>query len=855
MPSATIVPLRLLLLAGTVLVASLGLAITEQASAGTTGDLSWSDNGTSVTITGCDGPCALTLEIPATIDTGDNGILPVTSISGEGFQSSGVTSITFALPSNLTSIGGNAFRGSHLNSIALPEGLVSIANEAFYGTRLTTIAIPSTVTDLSATGFSNVPGLASFTVANTNPAYKSVDGVLFNKAGTTLIQYPAGDTSRSEYTVPAGVTTLGDYAFLGAPNLTSIALPSSVAGIGDGAFDDVPLTDFDVDAANATYKDVDGVLFDKAGTTLLRYPVARAGSSYTVPSSVTTIGNSGFRGASLTSIDLALATNLTTIGDAAFQVPITSIDLPNTVTSIGDQAFRASGLTSIRIPGSVTHLGAGAFWEAERLATITFDAPSSLTSISDNTFQQAIGLTSIVIPSSVTSIGGGAFGNTTSLASVTFAASSDLRTVGEYSFAGTPLLTTITLPDTVTSIGSNAFQNSGVATVTLPSNPEFTMISNSLFEGATTLTGITVPDSVTRIGYSAFKGTTALSTAVIGGNVQRIDASAFQNSGLTSIRLPQSLTTLGDLSLQMPNLAAVEFLGDAPGRAEDDDGSTGLIFGDLVGAGAVEPGATPTVYRFANATGWPDISLPFQGRPQALLVALLPPTAVVATAGIASATIDITAPTRGLTPDGYIVTAVQDGNKTCTIAAPATSCTIAGLAVGTTYTFTARSTTTSPSLTSEPSAASNAITPLASPASAPSSAPTSTAPAMQPARLPASSSVTATSIATTFVAPGPGIVTQRGTTTGLRRHERAAGTAVCSSRLTILEAGRVTMVCRLSNAARRARLQRALTVTLTTTFTPTSGTPMVLTKTIRLARTPLPKTPTPPSTAPSSVTG
>lgn len=834
------------------LVASLGLAITEQASAGTTGDLRWSDNGTSVTITGCAAtPCASTIVIPATINTGDNGILPVTSIGGEGFQSSGVTSIAFALPSNLTSIGDNAFRGSHLNSIALPERLVSIANEAFYGTRLTTIAIPSTVTDLSPTGFSNVPGLASFTVANTNPAYKSVDGVLFNKAGTTLIQYPAGDTSRPEYTVPAGVTTLGDYAFLGAQNLTSIALPSTVTAIGATAFSGAGLASITVDDSNPTYRSSGGVLFNQAGTTLLLYPASRLGATYAVPAGVTTIGDYAFAGAqNLTSIDLSLTTNLTTIGDSAFQLGITSIALPDTVTTIGSNAFRGSPLTSIAIPASVTHIGASAFFEAELLTTVSFAETSRLTSISGNLFQQARGLTSIVIPSSVTSIGGGAFGGATSLASVTFAAASDLRTVGEYSFAGTPLLTTITLPNTVTSIGSNAFQNSGVATVMLPSNPEFTTISNSLFEGATTLTGITVPDSVTRIGYSAFMGTTALSTAVIGGNVQRIDASAFRNSGLTSIRLPQSLTTLGDLSLQMPNLATVEFLGDVPGRAEDDEGSTGLIFDD-----PETPGDAPTVYRFANATGWPDINLPFQGRPQALLVALLPPTAVVATAGIGSASIDITAPSRGLTPDGYIVTAVQDGNKTCTIAAPATSCTIAGLAAGTTYTFTARSTTTSPSLTSEPSAASNAITPLASPASAPSSAPTSTAPAMQPARLPASSSVTATSIATTFVAPGPGIVTQRGTTTGLRRHERATGTAICTSRLTILEAGRVTMVCRLSNAARRARSQRALTVTLTTTFTPTSGTPMISTKTIRLARTPLPKTPTPPRTAPSSVTG
>ena len=67
-----------------------------------------------------------------------------------------------------------------------------------------------------------------------NSVYSSVDGVLFNKSQTTLIQYPGAKPEA--YTIPNSVTSIGDYAFSGCTSLTSVTIPNSVTSIGDSAF-------------------------------------------------------------------------------------------------------------------------------------------------------------------------------------------------------------------------------------------------------------------------------------------------------------------------------------------------------------------------------------------------------------------------------------------------------------------------------------------------------------------------------------------------------------------------------------------------------------------------------------------
>jgi hypothetical protein len=122
--------------------------------------------------------------------------------------------------------------------------------------------------------------LTNITVDSRNPAYASIDGVLFDKRIRTIITYPAGKTART-YTIPSSVTEIGDRAFAGCSSLTSVTIPSSVTVIGVSAFSGSSLT------------------------------------SVTIPSSVTSIYEGAFAGCeSLTSVTLSRHTGL---GEGAFR--------------------------------------------------------------------------------------------------------------------------------------------------------------------------------------------------------------------------------------------------------------------------------------------------------------------------------------------------------------------------------------------------------------------------------------------------------------------------------------------------------------------------------------------------------
>jgi hypothetical protein len=77
----------------------------------------------------------------------------------------------------------------------------------------------------------------AITVDTNNPAFSSVDGVLFDKSKTTLIQYPPAQTGTS-YTIPNSVTTIGDGAFYNCNSPTSVIIGSGVTNIEDSAFSD-----------------------------------------------------------------------------------------------------------------------------------------------------------------------------------------------------------------------------------------------------------------------------------------------------------------------------------------------------------------------------------------------------------------------------------------------------------------------------------------------------------------------------------------------------------------------------------------------------------------------------------------
>jgi hypothetical protein len=447
-----------------------------------------------------------------------------------------------------------------------------------------------------------------------------------------------GNTNLSSVTVGTNVAIIADQAF-SYSSMTSVTLPASVTNIAFDAFLDCnSLTNITVATNNPDFSSAAGVLFNQNQTTLISFPEGKAGS-YAVPASVTNIGIYAFYDSSnLTSV--ALPANVSSIENYAFydcpgltaitvdtnnlwyssvagvlfdksqdtliQYPTgnaaTSYIVPNTVTNIGMEAFFGSpNLTSVTLGTNVTIIGGAAFEYCSALASISF--PDSVTVISGDAFAECSGLTNIAIGTGVTNI--------------------------QYqAFLGCPSVTTITV-----AAGNPAF--SSVGDVLFNKN----LTALVLYPAGSSGTSYVVPESVTNIVAYAFMDSYNLSSITLGTNVQSIGDSAFQYCfSLTSFTIPNSVTNLGysvfyyDVSLTNVvigsglsgsglasvgfqdfsycfNLAGVYFTGNAPTMNSDvfDDDSAAIA------------------YYLPGTTGW---GATFDGLPTALWLPQIVATAV-----------------------------------------------------------------------------------------------------------------------------------------------------------------------------------------------------------------------------------
>jgi hypothetical protein len=275
---------------------------------------------------------------------------------------------------------------------------------------------------------------------------------------------------------------MGAYAFSECSALTSVDIPHSVTKIGRSCFAKCTnLTTFAVDEGNPAYCSVDGILFNKEKTVLATYPMGKSATSYSIPHSVTSIGDDAFYGCTvLTSV--TIPNSLTGIGSGAFSgcTGLTSVTIPNSVTSVGGYAFRTcTGLTSVRIPDSVTSMGDGAFINCTGLTSATIS--HSLTSIGKYAFALCTGLTSIIIPNSVTSIGDAAFNECYGLTSISIPNS--VTSIGYDAFSACMGLTSLTIPNSVKDIGRYAFSGCRALTSVTVSwtNPAVVRIGDIVF--------------------------------------------------------------------------------------------------------------------------------------------------------------------------------------------------------------------------------------------------------------------------------------------------------------------------------------------------------------------------------------
>ena len=266
------------------------------------------------TVTNCN-PSVTKANIPHTI----KGVT-VTSIGGSAFRyCTSLTSVT--IPDSVTSIGGWAFTDcASLTSVTIPDGVTSIGEYTFsWCTSLTSATIPDSVTSIGEFAFHNCKSLTSMTIP------RSVVSIGYDAFGWC--------ESLTSVTILDGVRSIGNSAFTDCKSLTSVTIPNSVTSIGRGAFSScASLTGIWVAEGNSHYvSDASGVLFNKDKTTLVQCPGAFA--VYTIPGSVTSIGDDAFSGCA----------------------SLTSVTIPDSVTSIGNYAFSCCGsLTDVYFTGTET---------------------------------------------------------------------------------------------------------------------------------------------------------------------------------------------------------------------------------------------------------------------------------------------------------------------------------------------------------------------------------------------------------------------------------------------------------------------------------------------------------------------
>src|SRR5689334_1017416 len=158
---------------------------------------------------------------------------PVTSIGIMAFTNcTSLTSVT--IPNGVTNFGAYAFtRCISLTNMTVPNSVTSIEYRAFRECwNLRSVNIPKGVTNISPELFQICMSLTNVSVDAANPAYSSLDGVVFNKAQTTLIAFPGG---RGGYVMPASVTNIGELAFSYC-TLTNVTIGNSVTSVEDWAF-------------------------------------------------------------------------------------------------------------------------------------------------------------------------------------------------------------------------------------------------------------------------------------------------------------------------------------------------------------------------------------------------------------------------------------------------------------------------------------------------------------------------------------------------------------------------------------------------------------------------------------------
>ncbi len=420
-------------------------------------------------------PYSGAVTIPQTVEHGGY-TYTVTALAESAFEDCGnVSSLT--LPATIRSIGSYCFYNSTFTSLELPDSLRTIGDNAFLYSCVTSLHLPACFEGYGECAFW-ARNLASVTVDEGNPRFRSIGGWLYSKDSLTLCVVPVAETGTinvpsyvrhighqafsfnsraTSVSLPEGLVSIGDFAFNCCSKINNVVVPSTVTRIGLCPFSYCPqLTNLSIASGNSHYV-MDGLMIYSAGYDTL-VSCHKSGTTVTLNPNVKVLG--GFEN----------------------NTWVRNIDIPAGVTDILDNCFNGCAITTIALPAHMNSIGRLALATNDKLTHVTM--PQTLRSMGEKAFEWCMGLTSIVIPDS-------------------------LRVIPKEAFNSCPRLTSVTWGNAVEEIGYAAFwAMSAMATsaVHLDLPPTLRKLDDYAFAACeNNLRSVTVRSQLDTMGEAVFR--------------------------------------------------------------------------------------------------------------------------------------------------------------------------------------------------------------------------------------------------------------------------------------------------------------------------------------------------------------
>ena len=367
------------------------------------------------------------------------------------------------LPETVKKIGKNAFDGClNLENINFPKN-VCIDHKAFASTNLKEV-------DLS---FTTLLG------GNTFDNCKNLEKVIMPKNMKVFKTSFFHNCSVKELMLPENLESIFCNALADFTEIESITLPKTFKEMDDPCFNAcILLKKIDVDPLNENFKSVDGVLFDKTGEILYKFP-QNFGKMYIVPKNTKVIGNQAFAGNKILE-KIILPEGLEIIKDKAFMHShFTDITFPVSLKKMEKRAFAYSKLKALYVPN--IRFDEGAFCHSKDLEKIIFDDDIKI--LPPLMFTGCENLIDVELP--------------------------NLIEIKEQAFQNCYRLKNIKLPDSLTFIDNKAFFNCDLSDeLIIPQN--ITIIGEKVFSGNVNLKNVTINSKRLLMNKFCFLGDTNL---------------------------------------------------------------------------------------------------------------------------------------------------------------------------------------------------------------------------------------------------------------------------------------------------------------------------------------------------------